>query len=66
MVIIADCFEKLGNYGTFKNLSEYTLVPGEIKRDSANLPLSAVDSLRNDLLKVELLYSIYSSDKRNV
>lgn len=45
--------ESAGSFGAFKSLSEYTLIPGEMKKeDFEEKPLYTIDHLKNDLMMV--------------
>ena len=53
VVRIGGSAESAGTFGTFKSLSEYALIPGEMKKENAEaMCLYTLDHLRKDLMKV--------------
>lgn len=53
MVRMDGSAESAGSFGAFKSLSEYTLIPGEMKKeDFEEKPLYTIDHLKNDLMMV--------------
>ena len=53
MVRMDGSAESAGSFGAFKSLSEYTLIPGEMKKeDFEERLLYTIDHLKNDLMMV--------------